>query len=329
MIGRLGAFLSEIAAPSREGVFNVRRLEDGSAFYAGRDSRGHAAVLIATSDAGRTVPLRLAGIEATFATPYQIVEPGTAPTIQTLTAVVCTNTDENVVAYFASVMESLLPLFGDRPSAERVAKAVRQIVDLFQRLRRPARRSVVGLVGELSVIDAASDVSTAVRSWRTDPDDRFDFGIGKVRLDVKASSHRHRMHDISFEQANPPEGSMGLVASIWIEAMAGGTALAELVRAIETKLAGRGEEIIKLRTLIAETLGDTLPQAMTWCFDEQLATDSLRYFYTSEIPAIRPPLPDGVSSARFTSDLSRCTPLELALLAQNLNGTERGLLPRS
>ena len=49
MTGRLEELLDEIPSPSGEGVFNVRRLQTGSAFYAGRDSRGCAAVLVENS----------------------------------------------------------------------------------------------------------------------------------------------------------------------------------------------------------------------------------------------------------------------------------------
>lgn len=327
MTGRLRTLLSEIAPPPREGVFNVRRLEDGSVFYAGRDHRGCAAVLIETAEDGRTVPLRLAGIEATFSSPYQIAEPHASPTTQIMTSIVCTNAEAEVVAYFANVMGALLPLMGDRPSTGRVAEAVRQLVELFQRLRNPARKSVVGLIGELSVIDAAADTAIAVKSWRVDPDDRFDFGVGKVRLDAKASSNRQRLHEVSFDQANPPSATVAIIASIWIEALGGGISLSELLAAIEGKLAGRNAEVLKLRSVVADTLGDSLPQAMNWRFDKQLADGSLRYFDVASIPAIRPPLPQGVSSARFVSDLSKCSPTQVSRLRGGLDQAEQGLLP--
>src|SRR5262249_4266658 len=142
MTGRLEELLNEIAPPAADGAFNVRRLETGSAFYVGREARGFAAVLIETSDNGRTVPLKLAGIEATFATPYQIVEAGRVASTQTLTAIVCTSSERQVISYFANVMESILPFLGTRPTTQKVAEAVRQLVDLFQRLRTPARRSL-------------------------------------------------------------------------------------------------------------------------------------------------------------------------------------------
>ncbi|RQH09484.1 PD-(D/E)XK motif protein [Bradyrhizobium sp. RP6] len=327
MTGRLAALLREIIAPSAEGVFNVRRLSDGPAYYAGRDSRDFAAVLIGSSDAGRTVPLRLSGLEATFSTSYQIVEAGKPPEMQTLTAIICTSRASDVVAYFANIMESLLPLLGPNPSTEKVAETVRQLVDIFQKLRAPARRSMVGLLGELCVIEAARDAAVAIGSWRSDPDERFDFAAGKVRLDVKASSNRQRVHEISFEQANPPDETAGLIASIWIEPAGGGMSLFDLLGQIERRIAGQSNEVLRLRSIVAGTLGDTLPQAMAWCFDKQLAESSLRYFDVANIPAIRPPLPPNVSSARFVSDLSGCDPLNVGDFTESLVSAERGLLP--
>ncbi|MEY9135034.1 hypothetical protein ACVMII_003938 [Bradyrhizobium diazoefficiens] len=331
MIGRLRQLLDEIAAPAGDGVFNVRRLEDGSSFYAGRESRGYSLILIATSDTGRTVPLRLAGIEAMFSMPCEIVEPGMASTKLTLTVVTCTNQDRSVEAYFANVMESLLALLGNRPSTSKVEEAVRSLVDLFQKLRIPSRRSLIGLLGELMIIKSAVDVSGAVTAWRSDPDERFDFALGGVRLDVKASGHRQRVHEISFEQANPPHEIVGIIASVWIEGLGGGVSLAELLSAIEARLVGKPAEIMRLRTIVAESLGETLPQAMSWRFDKTLAESSLCYFRSSEIPAIRPPLPAGISAARFVSDLSGSKSIDLANLRSEIGLAEQGLLaqPRS
>jgi hypothetical protein len=329
MTGQLESLLNEIEPPSADGVFNVRRLEPGSVFYIGRDARGFAGVLIETSDSGRTVPLKLAGIEASFSAPYRIVEAGGPPATLTLTSIVCTNEAREVIAYFASVMESLLPFLGRNPSAQRVAETVRALAELFQKLRSPARRSLVGLVGELNVIEAARDVATAVRCWRTDPDERFDFAVGALRLDVKSSGNRQRVHEISFDQANPPAGTRGMIASIWIEQMAGGVSLSDLLRMIEEKITGRADEILRLRTIVATTLGDSLPEAMRWRFDRAVATSSLRYFDATEIPAIRPPLPAHVVSARFISDLAGCSAVDVTGLQHTLSSEELALLPAS
>jgi hypothetical protein len=326
MTGKIESLLNEIEPPSGEGVFNVRRLESGSIFYAGRDPRGFATFLIETSDSGRTVPLKLAGIEASFSTPYRIIEASGSASMQTLTAIICTNQEREVIAYFANIMESLLPFLGRTPSTQRVAEIVRQLVELFQKLRSPGRRSLAGLTGELNVIDAARDVATAVRCWRTDSDERFDFVASTLRLDVKASSGRQRIHEISFDQANPPVGTSAVIASIWIEAMAGGMSLSELLRSIEAKLAGQANQILRLRTIVAATLGDSLPKAMQWCFDRELAISSICYFDATAIPAIRPPLPSNVLSARFVSDLTGCSAIDVAVWERGLSREELGLL---
>ena len=151
---------------------------------------------------------------------------------------------------------------------------------------------------------------TAVRAWRMDPDERVDFATGRLRLDVKSASTRQRVHEISFDQANPPAGTIGIIGSTWIEPLAGGISISRLLSKIEDRLQNDGQAVMRLRTIVAATLGDSLPYAADWSFDLELAKASLGYFNSEEIPAIRPPLPPGVSSARFVSDLNGCSPLE-------------------
>jgi hypothetical protein len=148
-----------------------------------------------------------------------------------------------------------------------------------------------------------------------------------LRLDVKASGNRKRIHEISFEQANPPEGTVGVIVSIWIEAMAGGQSLSRLLDIIETKIAGRSEEVLRLRDIVASSLGDSLPEAMSWAFDNELAESSLCYFDCAIIPAIRPPLPPGVSSARFVADLSGCPQIDVRSFREGLGVAEKNILP--
>ena len=118
-----------------------------------------------------------------------------------------------------------------------------------------------------------------------------------------------------------------MIASIWIEQMAGGVSVSDLLRMIEEKIGGKAGPLLRLRTIVATTLGESLPVAMRWRFDMATATSSLRYFDSREIPAIRPPLPADVLSARFVSDLVRCKALDLAGLQRTLSSEELALLP--
>jgi hypothetical protein len=284
-------------------------------------------VLVRASGAARNVPLRLAGIEARFGVPCQVAELGLPKRTETLTAIICLSREPGIEAYYAAVAETLVSVLGATPSTHQVVEAVQRLVDLFQKLRSAPKRSLSGIVGELTVISMARDKAGAISSWRADPDERFDFIAGSLRLDAKASGDRRRSHAISFEQANPPAGTLGLLASIWVEAANGGTSLDEHVAAIETQLGGDHTSILRLRTVIADTLGDTLLTGLDWRFDRALAVSSLTFFDARTIPAIRPPLPPGVSGAHFVSDFGAVPPVNVRAFAGQLAGQEAGLLP--
>ena len=66
--------------------------------------------------------------------------------------------------------------------------------------------------------------------------------------------------------------------------------------------------------------------ALGWSFDLARATSSARVYDVSTIPAIRPPLPAGVSGLRFLVDLSGCRQLGRARI-DALASHERALLP--
>ena len=149
--------LAGIPTPTGEGVFNVRRLPEWTSHYLGRDNCGRATVLIAASGRARTIPLRLAGIEARFSTSCQVAEPGQKPRAETLTAIICISRDAGIEAYFVSLVEAVLHFLGDRPTASAVTEIVHKIVELFQKLRTPAKRSLIGFAGELVAIDASEE----------------------------------------------------------------------------------------------------------------------------------------------------------------------------
>lgn len=327
MTGAVAALLRTVAAPSTDDLFHVLRLPGHRAYYVGRDASGSASILIRASGSGRTVPLRLAGIEARFDVPCKVAEPGARERTETLTVILCLSREPGVETYFASAAEALIELLGPAPAAAEVSEAVQRLVDLFQKLRKPPRRSLVGLVGELGVIWAARDAAAAVSAWRADPDGRYDFVRGTLRVDAKASTDRRRWHGVSFEQANPPPGTFGLLASVWVEAAGGGISVSEHIAAIEARLGADHASILRLRSIVADTLGDTLVAAMDWRFDLVVATSSLALFDMRAIPAIRPPLPPGVTGVRFIADLDGSPQLDIAAFARGLDASEVGLLP--
>lgn len=317
--------LGSIKIPLNPGAYHVRQLSGHTAFYAGRDARGTATLLVRATGTGRTVPLRLAGIEARFSVPCHIAEPGGVDRTELLTVVMCLSHEHDVEGYFARVVDLLVGILGASPTIAAVASAINELVDLFQKLRKPPRKPIVGLVGELMVIASAKSAAAAVSAWRTDPDERYDFSTEALRVESKASTTRKRLHFLSAEQANPPPGTIGLLASVFIEQAGGGTSLGQFLDAIEARLSGHAD-VSRVRTIVADTLGADLPSALQWAFDLAGARSSLAWFDLRCVPAIRGAAPVGVSGIRFVSDLSSC-PTATASDVSTLSAVSRAALP--
>lgn len=200
-----------------------------------------------------------------------------------------------------------------------VASAIDSLVLLFQKLSRSPRREAQGLFGELLVIDTSSDPATFLDAWHTDPGDRFDFTFASSRLEVKTSANRQRCHEFSLEQCAPPADSTVTLASLFVETVGGGS-LKALVERIEAGLSSRPKLIVKLHSVLADTLGAALLEALGQRFDEQLAMSSLAFYDLSTIPAVRGPLPPQVTAVRFRSELAGVSPLSTQRLGHLMPG---------
>jgi hypothetical protein len=155
---------------------------------------------------------------------------------------------------------------------------------------------------------------------------RFDFADGNVRIDVKATAGRLRAHTFSYEQCNPPPGTIAIVASVFTERSPDGISLRNLIREIETRIAAHPDLILKLHEVLTTTLGASLTEALGMMFDPNLANSSLRFYSLREIPALRGPLPVGVSDVHFRSDISGLPPLSVHSLIEQ-DEAFKSLLP--
>ncbi len=209
--------LARLTVPGGVGSFHVIQLPGKTAYYAARESSGAAALLVRTSSAARTVPLRLAGIEARFGVPCRIASPGEVEREESLTAILCLSRERSVETYFAHVIDLLIGILGACPSMTSLTASIDELVALFVKLKRRPRKAVTGLVGELLVLAAARDAHLAASAWHADPFERYDFSIGNLRIEAKASSTRERSHYLSSDEADPPQGVIGILSSVLIE----------------------------------------------------------------------------------------------------------------
>lgn len=326
-LAELLASVEPLAHGADENSFRVRPIPGYERHYVGRNSTGQPSLLFGSGSGAFHAPVRLALLEARFGNQHRIHPVDGDEREELLSLITCTSDDAQAQAYFLHVCETILRIVGPNPTLPEIVQVVQRLIELFRRLSRPASRSLNGLLGELFLIAASRDVRATVGAWRSSDIDRFDFSTRDVRLDVKASGERLRVHHLSAEQCQPPAGTVGLLASLFIEASGGGQSLRELVAAIEAALAGDDGLILKVQETVAETLGESLPTAMGARFDDRLALASLRFYDLATVPAIRDDVPPEVSRVHFRSDLTRTEPLSDAEL-QEMSQTAMQFLPR-
>lgn len=309
-------------------LYAVKSIPGLTSYLVGKDDASRACLLVATAQGERDLypAIRLETIDVQFDLHCRLRK-GTEPASEgVFTVIRCRALDGETIRYFLSVCQTVVKMLGDSPSRSQVAAAVNRLIAIFRRAQSPPSRTLNGLFGELYVISRSRNPAKAVAAWRIDDTARFDFTAGEIRLDVKASGGRLRIHAFSFEQCNPPPATFAVVASLFTERIARGMSLSTLIERIEGRLAGDADLILKLREVVASTLGSALREAFDAAFDVRLAESSLRFFRMTDIPAIRGNVPAGVSDVHFTSDLSALQSSSVESLAA-FNAQIRDLLP--
>jgi hypothetical protein len=268
-----GQSLSAIAIPGAEG----HRL--------GKDAGGSPCLLLRQStSAAATSPIRLQNLMVSYAVPCVIVHPNGLQEEGVFTIVRCSNSDPALFPHFLRIVSPILATLGATPSAAAVRRAITGLVDLFQALTAPARKSIQGLWAELLIIKNAADPVALASAWHGVPTERIDFVRGRERLEIKSCSSRQRVHYFSQEQLTPPAGAQIVVASLFVEPVGGGLSLRALSDDIRGLLASDSALLTRFDSVFYATLGAAWSDAMEERFDLELATDSLCFFDSADIP---------------------------------------------
>jgi hypothetical protein len=240
----------------------------------------------------------------------RVFRPEQPPEESAFTLIRCLSADAALVARFLDVMEVVVRTAGRTPTTDHVRRAVEDLAELFRSLDRPPRKSAQGVWAELFLMARAEDAGRLAAAWHTISGEAFDFSEGSDRIEVKAASGGRREHYFSFAQVYPPRGVRVLVASLLVEALAGGTSVKRLLKTLRGRLADRPELVLRVESIAAQSFGNAWTSGLEESFDWQRAEESLRFFEPQAIPAVAKELPREVSDVRFRSDLSRSASLD-------------------
>lgn len=193
------------------------------------------------------------------------------------------------------------------PSKHDIAKEVEGLVSIFEAFKRPPKNTIQGLWAELLVIEQSSNPEILIGAWHADKSAKYDFTMGRDKLEVKSTSSEQRIHKISLDQLNPSENSRLLIASTIVRESGhgnGGLSIDELRDKILEKMTN-AEAKLRLCRIIADTIGTEIDNLKRMFFDYVGASDSLKFYDYKRVPKIeKETVERGVSKVIFDSDFS-------------------------
>jgi Putative PD-(D/E)XK family member, (DUF4420) len=301
--------------PSSAAAFTVGN--GTSSVRIARNFANHPALIIAMVDGGSGLtPRRLANL--TFTPPTEMLVARSDGSVEHARFAVleCVAEDPELGRYFCRVLSAFF-VDGDAPaSSASMATELERVLDgiaaLFRSLRRPSKTTVQGLWAELATIRWASAPERAISAWHSEVTQLHDFGVGAFRLEIKSTEKKLREHFFRLDQLNSATAGATIIASLMLQRSLHGPSVFELVTDI-VALVGH-ESAMRLETIVADSLGEGWRDADTddVRFDLDAARATLRCYRVDAIPQVPQPLPVGVKSVSFSSDLSGAPDLPLA-----------------
>ena len=193
------------------------------------------------------------------------------------------------------------------PSKRELAIEVENLISIFSALSKPPRKKVQGLWAELLVIERSLHPETLISAWHSQANAKYDFTMGRDKIEVKSTSGEERIHHFSLDQLNPSPNSRLLIASVIVRESAqgsGGMSVRDIYNKICTKVSANNARL-KLYSIMAECIGSDLTKIDSIFFDYVEASDTLAFFDANQVPHVeKNSIQPFVSDVSFSSNLT-------------------------
>ncbi len=223
------------------------------------------------------------------------------------TVITLRSLENSLQAEFIDIVLMMLGRLESMPSKREISIEVENLISIFSAMTCPPKKQIQGLWAELLVIERSRFPETIINAWHSDPNAKYDFTMGRDKVEVKSTSGEERKHHFSLDQLNPSRNSRLLIASVIVRESGhgnGGMSVSEL----RDKICERVTNIdsrMHLYQVMAETIGTDMHKLEGVFYDYVEASDTLRFYDAREVPGIdRSQVMPGVTSVGFTSDLS-------------------------
>ena len=210
-------------------------------------------------------------------------------------------------SYFIEIFLMMLGKIPAIPSKRELAIEVENLISIFSALSKPPRKKVQGLWAELLVIERSLHPETLISAWHSQANAKYDFTMGRDKIEVKSTSGEERIHHFSLDQLNPSPNSRLLIASVIVRESAqgsGGMSVRDIYNKICTKVSANNARL-KLYSIMAECIGSDLIKIDSIFFDYVEASDTLAFFDANQVPHVeKNSIQPLVSDVSFSSNLT-------------------------
>lgn len=275
--------------------------------YIARGPKGEPTVLVA-NNGGRSqvAPIELRNLLVEYAAPMEVHHEN-GVTQGTYIVLAANHNRPDLYEAFCTMVEAAVSGLTSNPAAVEVEHTVQALIELFRAAVSPPKKTVVGLWGELLLIDASTDPTVAIRAWHVTPFETHDFVLGSQAIEVKSTERTERIHEFNHSQLVHAAGKTVLIISVLLRRSSTGYSCLDFVDAILSRLTNQ-QARLKLLRVIHESLGDEIQEANNIRFDHKEALNLIRQVHADLLPSVSVPPNSGISNIRYSINLDACMP---------------------
>lgn len=274
----------------------------------GISKEGYSKFFVYTNDTASTTPnttLDILSVEYNLSCTF--VDDNDTKTPHHYTVITLRSVDRTLQEDFFDIVIMMFGRMSEIPSKREIAIEVENLISIFSAMTCPPRKKIQGLWTELLVIERSYIPETLIKAWHESPTAKYDFTMGRDKVEVKSTSSETRIHHFSLDQLCPSAHSRVVVASAIVrESAQGKDGLS--VRDLYDKICNRVNSVdarMHMMKVIAETIGTDMHRLNEIFFDYVEACDTLRYYDSNDVPGVdKDGVHPGVTSVGFNSDLS-------------------------
>jgi hypothetical protein len=274
----------------------------------GTSSEGFPKFFVATNNsnsATQNIIREMLSVE--YNLPCSIVENGNVIQKDNFSIITLRTLEKPLQAYFIDIFIMMLQKLPAEPSKRELSVEVENLIAIFSALNKPPRQKVQGLWAELLVIERSLNPETLINAWHESPTAKYDFTMGRDKIEVKSTSAEERIHHFTLDQLNPSQNSRLLIASVIVRESGqglGGLSVRNLYERICARVTAVNARL-HLYSVIVETIGSDWAKLDNTFFDYTEASDTLAFFDVANVPHIdKDSVPQFVSEVKFMSNLS-------------------------